>query len=291
MKRGFDITARTRLFLLVGHPVSWSLSPQIFNRVFEETGIDARYLSLDIAPGHFARVFPSLLDAGVAGNITAPYKEKALAFVTVPNEEALMTGACNVFWNEGSISRGDNTDIHGFLDALPASFRETLRGGGAVMLGAGGVARSIAVGLLLEGVGRLLILNRDEGRRRDLADSLSTVFPDREIRHADYDGLERHRDAEFPLLVNATSAGWRRGEAPPVDPGRIPGLRFCYDVVYGRRTALMEACTTLGVEVEGGLEMLIRQAALAFERWFGREAPVDIMRRCARRALDASADG
>jgi len=291
MKRGLGITSRTRLFLLLGHPVSWSISPQIFNRLFHEIAIDARYLALDIAPSRFSRVFPSLLDAGVSGNITGPYKEQALAFVTVPDEEALMTGSCNVFWSEGGLIRGDNTDIRGFLESLCSDLRKTLPGTSALLLGAGGVARSIAIGLLLEGVDTLLILNRDAGRRRDLAGALSAVFPGRTIRHADYDGFDRHRDAPFPLLVNATSVGWRPGEAPPIDPRMIEGLRYGYDVVYGRRTALMELCASLGVEVEGGLEMLVRQGALAFERWFGQEAPLGLMREFARAAIPGAGEG
>jgi len=281
-----SITSRTRLILLVGHPVSRSVSPQIFNRVFREEGIDACYLSLDIPPNGFARVFPSLLESGLSGNITVPFKEKALSFIDIPSEAAMTAGACNVFWVEEGMSHGDNTDMYGFLNGLSPRIRGSLSGMSAVILGAGGAARSIAVALLAEGLQRLLIANRSPSRGTDLAAFLRRAFPDREAVCCGYEAFSAGFEADYSLLVNAASTGWRKGEAPLIDPARIQGLRYYFDAIYWEKTSLMRACESIGVESVDGLEMLVQQGALALRRWFDIDPPIETMRECARRALE-----
>ncbi len=284
-----DITSNTRLYLLIGHPVAWSISPQLYNNIFEELQIDARYLSLDISPKHFAKVFPCILDSGLSGNIMSPFREKALSFIDIPNEEAMMTGACNVFWHRDGMSYGDNTILYGFLEGLPGNFRNRICGSAAIILGAGSIARSIAVGLILEGIARLLIVNRDEKKAEELAAVLRDVSPIDDIYHAGYDTFQDVRRYDgFNFLINATSVGWKGGEAPPVDPGAITGLEFYYDTVFGRRTTLMEKCEDIGIQVMGGLEMLIWQRSLSLQKWFDIKSPVDLMRKSAMKTIEGS---
>jgi shikimate dehydrogenase len=281
-----EITSKTSLFLLIGHPVAWSITPQLYNRIFEEMLIDARYLSLDISPKHFAKVFPCILDSGLAGNIMPPFREKALSFIDIPNEEAMMTGGCNVFWHEDGMSHGDNTSLYGFLEGLPDDFRKQIGGSAAIILGAGSIARSITVGLILEGIAKLMIVNRNEKKAGELAAFLRDVSPIREIYHTGYDTFQDFRYDGFNFLINATSVGWRDGEAPPIDPGTIADLEFYYDAIYGRKTALMKKCEAIGVKVVGGLEMLIQQKTLSLEKWFDIKNPVDIIRESTRMTLE-----
>ncbi len=280
-----EITSRTRLVILIGHPVGHSISPQIYNRVFDAFSIDARFLSLDIRPDQFARVAPALLDAGFSGNVTAPFKEKVFSLIDIPSDEAILTGVCNVFWSKDGMSYGDNTDILGFQQALPASFRKDIRGSCAIVLGAGGAARSVAIGLIREGIEDLVIVNRNETRAGELSGYLANLFPDCTIRGSGYERLDSVLEGEYPFMVNATSCGWKGREKPPIDPGEIPGLKYFSDVVYRRETELMKQCRSLGVEVSGGIEMLVRQGALSLERWFEVEAPLDLMRECALEAV------
>jgi shikimate dehydrogenase len=285
------ITSRTKLLLIVGHPVSQSISPQIYNTVFNDMAIDACYLSLDIHPDRFGRFFPGLIDSGLSGNVTAPFKEKACSLVDIPSEGAIMSGACNVFWSKGGMCYGDNTDISGFLGSLPTHIREGIKDSSAIILGAGGAARSITVGLLGEGIGKIRVINRDEDRARDLVRFMMNAFPGHDIQSGNYGMLKDIRGERYSLLVNATSVGWREGEAPPVDPGDISGLSFFFDVVYRGETTLMNRCRSIGVEVMGGLEMLVLQGALSLERWYDIEAPIELMRESALKAIEGIGPG
>jgi shikimate dehydrogenase len=286
---GNGITPGTRLFLLLGHPVASSLSPLIQNGAFRALALDARYHCMDIMPGRFSVVFSSLLEAGISGNITAPYKEDSLDFIDLPTSQALATRACNVFWCRHGRSYGDNTDIHGFLDSLPSGIRRGIDESSAVILGAGGTARSIVAALLLEGLERLLIVNRDEARAKTLAHYMRFLFPGRDISSCAYESLGRFRGEPYRILINATPLGWRDDESPPVDPGDFPGLEFYFDVVYGRKTVMMRRCESSGIETMGGLDMLVYQGARSFERWFEIEAPLDVMLRSA--GIDAEGEG
>jgi shikimate dehydrogenase len=285
-----EITSRTRLVILIGHPVGHSISPQIYNRVFEEIPIDARFLALDIRPDRFARIVPALLDSGFSGNVTAPFKEKVFSLIDIPSDEAILTGVCNVFWSKDGLSYGDNTDILGFREGLPPSFRKGIRGSRAIVLGAGGAARSVAVGLLHEGIDDLVIVNRNEARAAKLSGFLSNLFPECTVRGSGYDSLDLIPELDYPFMVNATSCGWKDREKPPIDPAGIPGLNYYSDVIYRSETELMRQCRSLGVEVACGMEMLVRQGALSLERWFGIEAPLDLMRECALKAMEGASD-
>jgi len=280
-----SVTSRTSLFLLVGHPVDRSVSPQMFNAVFEKLSIDAHYATLDIPPENFQRVFPSLLDSGFSGNVTVPFKEMAQTLVDIPAEESILTGVCNVFWADAGMSLGDNTDIRGFLMGMPERFRDRIAGSSALILGAGGAARSVAFAMLNEGADRILIVNRNIVRGQELAARLSDLFPGRRIRSAGYGETGNPGEENFPFLINATSAGWIDDDPPALDPRCVEGLELFYDVIYGGATILMKKCEALGVEVVGGLEMLVQQAALSFSRWFDSDPPTGLMRDSALEAL------
>ena len=257
----------------------------MFNAVFEKLSIDAHYATLDIPPENFQRVFPSLLDSGASGNITVPFKEMAQSLVDIPAEESILTGVCNVFWADAGMSLGDNTDIRGFLMGMPERFRDRIAGSSALILGAGGAARSVAFAMLNEGADRILIVNRNMVRGQELAARLSDLFPGRGIRSAGYGETGNPGEENFPFLINATSAGWIDDDPPALDPRCVEGLELFDDVIYGGVTILRKKWEARGVEVVGGLEMLVQQAALSFSRWFDSDPPTGLMRDSALEAL------
>jgi shikimate dehydrogenase len=177
------------------------------------------------------------------------------------------------------------------MNGLPDHFREEIPDSSAMVLGAGGAARSVAVGLITAGIGKLVIVNRDVERGNDLLNFLQITFPRCELGCYRYDEVAGLSGEGFRYLVNATSVGWKDGDAPLIDPREVSGLEFYCDVIYRERTTLMERCASLGVEVVGGLEMLIQQAALSLERWFEIEPPLDVMREIARKAQGKATAG
>jgi shikimate dehydrogenase len=253
----------TTLAGVLGFPVAHSRSPGMMNAAFTELGLDWRYVRLPVAPGRFAETVAALRGSGYLGaNVTIPHKVAAhdLAHELTPAAAAI--GAVNtlVFEADGRML-GDNTDAPGLIDALG----EELRGRRALVLGAGGTGRA-AVWALREAGADVAVWNRTADRAAALAGELGA----------------RHAIGPEPadVLVNTTALGLR-GEDLPAEVG-LDGVepQVVADVVYGDEpTALSRWGEARGARVVDGLEMLVRQGARSFERWTGRPAPVDAMRR------------
>jgi shikimate dehydrogenase len=180
---------------------------------------------------------------------------------------------------------GHNTDAEGFMRALTQDAQFDPAGKEVVLLGAGGAALAVIVGLMNAGAGRIWIANRSEHRARTLADRLNgdlAVVPLTE------DSL-RTPLSRASLLVNSTSVGMSGGPAPgesPVSGALLGPHLLVYDLVYNPvRTPLLRAAAAAGGRTQEGLPMLIYQGAASFARWTGRPAPVQIMMEAGRRAL------
>ena len=145
------ITARTRVFALLGDPVEDSLSPQLQNRAYGETGADGVYVALRASAEDLPGMIRSLCQAGGGGNVTLPHKEKAVTVLDRSAPAVRRTGACNTFWLEEGQIHGDNTDVAGFSRALRLLLGGPPEGMSVLLLGAGGAARAALVGLLDDG--------------------------------------------------------------------------------------------------------------------------------------------
>jgi shikimate dehydrogenase len=281
---------------VLGWPVAHSRSPAIHNAALAELGLhDWRYQLLPVPPALFEDTVRALGGVGFVGaNVTIPHKRAALLLAGQASEAARAIGAANTltFHEDGEIAAA-NTDAPALIAALPAS----PRGLRALVLGAGGSARSSVWALLSEGADEVLVWNRTAERARALARELGA----------------RAVDAPEPadLLVNCTAAGLGGdggGEirdpigpsAPrgPVQPSAIErdalnqlgltfdqlgGYRYVVDMVYGAgATPLLSAARAHGAVTVDGLELLVAQGALSLELWTGRPAPVRTMRAAAR---------
>jgi shikimate dehydrogenase len=256
---------------VLGWPVGHSRSPAIQNAAFREAGLDWRYVKLPLAPELFDETVRALPMSGYRGaNVTIPHKHAALALADERSAAAAAIGAANtlLFSEEGKV-QADNTDAPGFLAALdedPAGMR-------ALVLGAGGAGRAVAWALREAGAAEVAVWNRTPERAAALADELG-------VRHAE-------RPGACDLLVNATSVGLDpplRGDealhALGLDGADPPPV--VVDLVYSDEpTALLEWARRGGSRTVDGLEVLVRQGALSFERWTGREAPLETMRDAA----------
>lgn len=268
------ITARTRVLTLLGDPIAHSASPELQNAAFEAAGVDGVYVAVRCGPEDLAGFMRGLAKAGGGGNVTIPHKEKAATFLDVRSEAVRRSGACNTFWGdeEGRV-HGDNTDVEGFRRSLRDFLDVPVVGLRVLLLGGGGAARAALLGLLQEDAAEVCIYNRTQERARAVARRIggqrARVVPI--LR-----GLEGE---DFDLVVNATSLGLHEGDPSPIDFQMLNRAGAAMDLVYGRHTtSFVKAAEKAGIRATDGLEMLVQQGAVSFERWWGHEAPVEAMR-------------
>jgi shikimate dehydrogenase len=260
--------------VLLGHPVSHSLSPLFQNAALEAAGIPLTYEALDVAPGELAAMVGLLADARAAGNVTIPHKESVFAWCKRRTPLAERVGAVNVFWTESGGLVGDNTDVGGFEFAVERLIGRPLHGLRIGMLGAGGAGAAVCAAVERWPDSRIAI----HARTAERAAQLAARFPG----IASAVTSEMHVVAEVDLLVNATPRGLD-GALMPIAPGMIPETTAVLDLTYRRgRTPWVRACRARGLRADDGLPMLVEQGALAFERWFGSAPDRDAMWRAIR---------
>jgi 3-dehydroquinate dehydratase / shikimate dehydrogenase len=260
-------TAATALYAIAGAPLAHSASPAMHNAAFRHLKIDAVFVPLE-SPD--AADFNDIATAfGVQGaSVTAPLKQAMLQFVGLQDREAEDIGTINTLRRGALGWEARNFDADGFLAPIEARGWE-LWGKRAVVLGAGGAARTAAWVLSRQGA-EVAIAGRDRGRTAALAEAvgvLATAWPP---------------EGEWDLLVNATPVGtWPDHEHAPISLAAVKAERV-YDLVYNPEdTRLLREARAAGADTLGGLDMLLAQAARQFEWWTGQPAPVEVMRSAA----------
>jgi shikimate dehydrogenase len=255
---------------VAGWPVAHSRSPAMHEAALIAVGLEGwRYQRLPIPPALFTETVRALPALGFAGiNVTIPHKEAALALADEATPIARAIGAANTlaFASDGTIV-ADNTDAPGFVAALGDERPRT-----AVVLGAGGSARAVVYALAQAGVA-VKVWNRAPERARSLAADLGAEAV-QELPSAD-------------LLVHCTSIGLADPSTTfkdlPLGADALDGYACVVDLVYREGgTELLREAQSRGSRVIDGIEILVHQGALSFERWTGRPAPLEIMRQGAR---------
>lgn len=267
------ITARTRVFALVGDPVVHSLSPVIQNAAMRDLGLDGVYGALRASQEDMAGFVRGLARAGGGGNVTLPHKEKAATVVEVPSTAVRRTGACNTFWLEDGAVHGDNTDVEGFGRALEEFLGGPPEGFRVLVLGAGGAARACLVALMDGDVKEVELLNRTRDRARAVARRIGGE------RVRVLDDKRAVEDQSYDLVVNTTRLGLEVGDPSPLDLELLNRAGAVVDFVYGSGlTAFLAQARELGIRGVDGAEMLIHQGAVAFELWWGESPSLEVMR-------------
>ncbi|GJE58911.1 shikimate dehydrogenase [Methylobacterium trifolii] len=264
-----------RRAFVVGHPIAHSRSPLIHGHWLARHGISGSYARIDVAPDAFSEFVRGLPGSGFAGgNVTIPHKEAAFALADTLTPRAEKIGAVNtlIVGPDGRIS-GDNTDAPGFIAHLDQSLSPdwpARTGGSALVLGAGGAARAIVVGLAERGLTRIRIANRTPGR----AEALAALAPGI-TEPAEWTDLPRLM-GEAGLLVNTTSLGMAGHPSLDIDLDALPAHAAVADIVYvPLETPLLAAARGRGLAAVDGLGMLLHQAVPGFEAWFGVRPVVD----------------
>lgn len=272
-----------RLVGLIGWPVEHSVSPAMHNAAFEALDLPWHYTLLPTPPGEVEAMLKDLRAGNYRGvNVTVPHKQAVMPFMDEISAAGQAIGAVNTIVVQKQRLTGHNTDSNGFLAALrEAGFEPT--GRRALVLGAGGAARSVVYALAQTGC-TITIHNRTVQRAHELV---------RDMRNAGIEAsvatpLTELETIRFDLLVNATTVGtWPESNASPWPEALpLPPHWTVFDLVYNPpETQLLARARNAGAKTIGGLGMLVHQGALAFEIWTGQTPPVDVMREAAERAL------
>lgn len=267
------ISAKAGVAGVMGWPIGHSRSPRLHGYWLERYAIDGAYVPLAVPPGRGAEALRALPALGFRGcNVTVPHKETAARTVDRLDPTAARMGAVNlVVVAEDGLLEGRNTDGYGFLANLRAGVPGwTAAGGPAVVLGAGGAARAVAVSLLDDGAPEVRLVNRTPERAEALARELGgaiTVVP-WVSRETALDGAA--------LLVNTTTQGMAGQPALELRLDALPPEAVVTDCVYAPlATPLLDAARARGHRVADGLGMLLHQARPAFRAWFGVDPAVD----------------
>jgi len=250
---------------VIGDPIAHSKSPLIHNFWLEKLQIEAEYRKTQVASDGLAAYFLSRrADPDWLGcNVTIPHKLAVMDYADDPGDVRGLIGAMNTIACEtGGPLVGTNTDAGGFLQPLA---RDKWKGRHAVIIGTGGAARGILYALTALGVPQIGIMARDMGKAAALLAGVGI----KGATHAMTDPLPA-----ADLLVNCTSLGMVGQPALAIDLTPLPAGATVYDIVYAPlETLLLAAARARGLKTLDGLEMLVGQAALAFEIFFDAEAP------------------
>jgi shikimate dehydrogenase len=283
----------TRVFGLLGHPVSHSLSPRLQNAALRAAGLDATYLAFDVAPGELvecmARVRVEARSGRLGGlNVTLPHKQEVARLVDERDDASLLAGAVNtvqVLRDGAGASarvslRGFDTDVAGLVAAL-AERGVRLGRARVLVVGAGGMARAAVVAALQEGAAEIRVANRSLERAQTMLDDVCNAWRGA-LPHVACAALE---DAASLLdgaqvLVQATSLGLDARDPSPLSLATAPEGLFVLDSTYGSaESALLREARARGLAGTDGRALLLHQGAAAFQIWTGLAPAVDAMRK------------
>ncbi len=283
-----SISGNTRLCGVIGDPVEHTMSPVMHNAAFRGLRIDYLYLPFRVKKEELGKAIEGMRALNIKGlNVTIPHKVAVLQFLDKLDSLAEQIGAVNTIVNDDGVLTGYNTDATGFLQALLERGIEP-EGKNVVIMGAGGASRAISF-ILADRGAHLAILNRllELDWAKELAGRISQAFS-KEVK-----ALKLNREnliealSKADMLVNATSVGMSPNtDETPVDSDLLRPELVVFDIVYNPiKTRLLREAEAAGAETISGLDMLVWQGALAFEKWTGRKAPVKLMKREALKLL------
>jgi len=268
--------------VLIGHPVSHSLSGELQQAAFDDAGVDARYEPLDVPLMTLPETIDQLRgDEYLGANITVPYKERIAPMMDRLTDEAQATGAVDTITRESSRLVGHNTDVVGFRVALDALVGRQKMPKQAVIIGAGGGARAAVYAFITNGFQRVIIFNRHLHRAEGLIRHFGRSASHMELRAMPWhESVIEAELSKTKILVNASALS-DAGTQSPI-PGELlsPDL-MVLDLMYQpRETKLMRDARSAGAtDVMNGDLMLVHQTAAAFNLWTGRDVSVDFIQK------------
>lgn len=269
---------------LIGKPIKYSLSAYIHEAGFKSLGVNGSYERLETAPEDLIERLKFLKVNDYTGfNVTIPLKVPMKLFLDSYDENANLSGCVNtVKIEEDKSFRGYNTDIYGFKTSIPNDIKEEIKDQTACIIGTGGAARAVCIGLADLGVKRINFYSRNIIDSTPLVNYFKRIFP-----NIDFNLFQISSTGEIlnsKIIINTTPVGMLGHSAgeysvKPIILEQLKKDTVIYDVIYNPlKTMLVKKAEELGLRTIGGLDMLIYQAVRAEEIWTGRTPDVDKMK-------------
>jgi 3-dehydroquinate dehydratase/shikimate dehydrogenase len=280
------INEDTEVYAVVGDPIGHSLSPAIHNAAFRSMGLNKTLVPLLVPSGRLKDTVDELAWLGVRGySVTIPHKEEVIGLLTKSDGAVERTGSCNTMVVDGKERIGYNTDYRAAMDSLEETLGGVTGEGEAspllekqvLILGAGGVARSIAFGLSRRGA-QVTVTNRHDERSARLAEEVGC----RAVPWSNRASLHN-----VHVMINCTPVGMHPNvdDTPMPPAGFQPGMIVMDTVYHPENTMFLKLARERECKTVTGVDMFVRQAAHQFLLYTGKEAPLDVMREVVRRKL------
>jgi len=267
---------RAELVGVFGDPVDGNPTGVMEEAGFAAKGLNYRYITAKVLPEDLEAAFAGAKAMNMRGlNLTMPHKIRIIPLLDRLTQAAQIIGAVNTVINDNGIWVGENTDGKGFVLAMKLAGVE-LAGKRITLLGAGGAARAIAVECALAGASHITVINRNEGRGRELAELIQTATP------ASSAYLPWTPAVCIPettdVLIQATCVGLGSDEKPDIDYDTLKPHMAVSDVVFNPvMPAFLKEAAARGAKTVTGIGMLVQQGAKNFELWTGEAAPTEVM--------------
>lgn len=267
------VTGKSKLIGLIGNPVEHSISPQLHNSLSKMLGIELVYVPLKVEKRDLEVVVKALKALDFVGfNVTIPYKREIMKYLDENIKDAILMGAVNTVKKIDGRLYGYNTDAEGFIRSYREEIGEGFKGKKVVLIGAGGVARSIAVKISYEGVEKISLVNRSKERAIELADIVNENIREVVQVYSFNDKTFRMAFEESDIIINTTSLGMYPDikSTPVINTDYFRSNHIVYDVIYNpQKTKLLSDAEKKGCRIVNGLGMLFYQGINAYEIWTG----------------------
>ncbi|MGB9681353.1 MAG: shikimate dehydrogenase [bacterium] len=276
------IRGTTKVAMVIGHPITHTLSPVMHNVAFKALGLDGCYIALDIDPKGLGDFIKGLKATNILGvNVTIPYKEMVIEYLDELSEEAKVLNTVNTIKIADEKLIGYNTDVFGFercLEGIDISKRS------AFVIGAGGASKAVTYALCRLNINRLYITNRTEERTQSLIGFLNSLFR----RNVQSIPFGQWNIIEAPdIIVNTTPIGMKGiGGEIEIPSHMIKRDAIVIDLVYNPpKTTFLEVAERLGARIQNGIKMLVYQGAASFKIWTGIDPPIEEMEKAVQEYL------
>ena len=277
-----DINPDTEVYGVIADPVAHSLSPVIHNAAFHDLRMNKVYVPFRVRPEDLSQFMHDTQELGVKGlSVTIPHKEEIVQRLARCDEWTKEIGACNTVVFKNGDMEGRNTDYKAAMASLDRVFggdedNSGLKGKSVLLLGAGGAARAIGVGLKRRGADTV-IASRTMERADDLARTLKAKSIGWGLRHS----------IKADLIINCTPVGMHPNlDESPIEPRYLQPEMVVFDTVYNpEHTLLIKQARDSDCKYITGIEMFVNQAAIQFRYFTGQDPPIDQMRRVIKQAI------
>ena len=251
---------------VIGWPINHSRSPLIHNYWLSQNHIAGKYEAVAVPPENLAPFLKNLKSNGYVGcNVTLPHKQSAIQHIKRLDSTIIKTGSLNTVYFENDTLCATSTDGQGFIDNVLSTHPDFKFVGAEVLLiGAGGSARAIIHALLENQVKVIHVNNRTPTR----VEELSQIFGKQIIYTPNDEIFSKLPNTD--LLINTTSQGMIGQPPLVIELDHIKPSAIIADIVYiPLKTNLITQAERLGLRFVPGLGMLLHQAVVGFEKWFG----------------------